>query len=83
MFESFRERWRERATRRRTYERIRAELSQHSHRELYDLRIGPGDIDRIAWEGAYGVHAPSAAALRQGREQGAGAVPDLLPLFPR
>jgi uncharacterized protein YjiS (DUF1127 family) len=45
---------RDRIARWRTYNRIRNELSQHNHRELYDLRIGPADIDHIAWEGAYG-----------------------------
>jgi len=40
--------------RRRIYNRIRNELSQHNHRELYDLRITSGDIDRVAREGAYG-----------------------------
>lgn len=45
---------RDQLSRWRTYNRIRYELSQHSHRELYDLRIGPADIDHIAWQGAYG-----------------------------
>jgi uncharacterized protein YjiS (DUF1127 family) len=45
---------RDRLARWRTYNRIRNELSQHNHRELYDLGIGPADIDHIAWEGAYG-----------------------------
>jgi uncharacterized protein YjiS (DUF1127 family) len=35
-------------TRWRTYKRIHAELSQHNHRQLYDLRIGPGDIELVA-----------------------------------
>ena len=41
-------------SRRWTYNRLRGELLQHSHRELYDLRIGPADIDRVARDGAYG-----------------------------
>ena len=36
----------------RVFRRLRSELLQHNHRELYDLGIGPGDIDRIAWRGA-------------------------------
>jgi hypothetical protein len=83
MFASLRERLRERALRRRIHDRIRAELSQHSHRELHDLPIGPGDIDRIAWAGAYGPRTPSAAALRRGAEQATGALPDFAPRFPR
>ena len=35
-----------------TYRRIRDELRQHSNRELFDLRIAPGDIEGIAREGA-------------------------------
>jgi uncharacterized protein YjiS (DUF1127 family) len=42
----------------RTYHRIRNELLTHTPRELFDLRIGPGDIDRIAWEGSFGANAP-------------------------
>lgn len=40
-----------------TYHRIRNELLTYTNRELFDLRIGPGDIDRIAWEGAFGPKA--------------------------
>ena len=53
---------RDRLIRWRTYKRIYAELSQHSHRELYDLGIGPADIERVAREGAYG-HAPDRPAF--------------------
>jgi len=53
---------RDRFIRWRTYERIYAELSQHSHRELYDLGIGPADIERVAREGAYG-RAPDRPAF--------------------
>ncbi len=61
---------RERFLRRRLYERIRAELSQHGHRELYDLGIGPGDIEGVAKAGAYGPqragNAPSRSATQAG-----------------
>lgn len=40
-----------------TYRQIRRELLTYNDRELFDLRIGPGDIDRIAWEGAFGAKA--------------------------
>jgi len=39
------------------YQRIRHELFGYTERELSELRIGPGDIDRIAWEGAFGPKA--------------------------
>ena len=58
---------RDRLARWRTYNRIRNELSQHNHRELYDLGIGPADIDHIAWEGAYGP-------LGKGRHRAARAI---------
>jgi uncharacterized protein YjiS (DUF1127 family) len=48
MFEYVREnlrRW-------RVFQRLRRELLRHNHRELYDLGIGPGDIDAVAWRGA-------------------------------
>jgi uncharacterized protein YjiS (DUF1127 family) len=45
----------------RVFRRLRDELLQHNHRELYDLGIGPGDIDRIAWRGAYDPVPRSAA----------------------
>ncbi len=51
---SFLDRW-------RLFRRLRAELLQHNHRELYDLGIGPGDIDRVAWRGACDA-VPSFAA---------------------
>lgn len=37
----------------RVFQQLRNELLQHNHRELYDLGISPGDIDRIAWQGAW------------------------------
>ena len=37
----------------RVFRELRNELLQHNHRELYDLGIGPGDIDKIAWRGAW------------------------------
>ncbi len=37
----------------RIFRRLRNELLQHNHRELYDLGISPGDIDAIAWRGAW------------------------------
>ncbi len=36
----------------RVFRRLRDQLLQHNHRELYDLGIGPGDIDRVARRGA-------------------------------
>jgi uncharacterized protein YjiS (DUF1127 family) len=36
----------------RSYYAIRSELMQHSHRELHDLGLSPGDIDHIARLGA-------------------------------
>ena len=37
----------------RIFRQLRNELMQHNHRELYDLGISPGDIDTIAWRGAW------------------------------
>jgi uncharacterized protein YjiS (DUF1127 family) len=36
----------------RVFRRVHNELLQHNHRELYDLGISPGDINRVAWHGA-------------------------------
>jgi uncharacterized protein YjiS (DUF1127 family) len=48
----------------RVFRRLRDELLQHNHRELYDLGIGPGDIDRIAWRGACDAGSwPGVSAL--------------------
>jgi hypothetical protein len=55
---------RERLLRRRLFERIRNELSQHTQGQLHDLHIGPGDIDAIAWRGSYGPLAPERGSLR-------------------
>jgi uncharacterized protein YjiS (DUF1127 family) len=38
--------------RRRAYRTLFAELSQHSHRDLYDLHMSPGDIEAAARQGA-------------------------------
>lgn len=38
--------------RRRAYRTLLSELSQHSHRELYDLHMSPGDIEAAARSGA-------------------------------
>lgn len=63
---------RDRIARWRTYNRIRTELSRHNHRELYDLRISSGDIDRIAREGAYGHAAERGAIDEHFRWRGRG-----------
>lgn len=67
---------REHLLRRRLFERIRNELGQHTQGQLHDLHIGSGDIDAIAWRGAYGPLAPdrealhAALAAREGRRPG-------------
>lgn len=38
----------------RTYRRILGELSTYDHRDLMELDIRPGDVNRIAWEAAFG-----------------------------
>jgi uncharacterized protein YjiS (DUF1127 family) len=63
--------------RRRTYHRIRNELSQHNHRELYDLRISSADIDHIAWEGAYGARASDGRCGAAGSSKGRGGFSDV------
>jgi uncharacterized protein YjiS (DUF1127 family) len=62
------------AIRWRVFRRWRAELLQHDHRELYDLGIGPGDVDRVAWRGAHdAVPRPIAKWTRAERSMGLGA----------
>jgi uncharacterized protein YjiS (DUF1127 family) len=45
-----------------TYLRVRSDLSQRSDAELADLRVFRGDIDRIAWQTAFGRAAATARA---------------------
>jgi uncharacterized protein YjiS (DUF1127 family) len=46
----------------RTYHRVRSDLSQRSDAELADLRVPRGDIDRVAWQTAFGRAAATGRA---------------------
>ena len=43
---------RETLMRRRAYRALLSELSQHRHRDFYDLHMSPGDIEAAARQGA-------------------------------
>ena len=49
-------------TRRHTYHRVRGDLSQRSDAELADLRLARGDIERVAWQTAFGRAAATGRA---------------------
>jgi uncharacterized protein YjiS (DUF1127 family) len=45
-----------------TYHRVRSTLSQRSDAELADLRVARGDIERVAWQTAFGRAAATGRA---------------------
>jgi uncharacterized protein YjiS (DUF1127 family) len=49
-------------TRWQTYHRVRGDLSQRSDAELADLRLARGDIERVAWQTAFGRAAATGRA---------------------
>jgi len=46
----------------RTYHQVRRELGQRSDAELGDLQVARGDIDRVAWQTAFGRAARTGRA---------------------
>jgi uncharacterized protein YjiS (DUF1127 family) len=46
----------------RSYHQVRGELDQRSDTELSDLKVARGDIDRVAWQTAFGRAARTGRA---------------------
>jgi uncharacterized protein YjiS (DUF1127 family) len=45
-----------------TYHRVRSDLSQRNDAELADLQVPRGDIERVAWQTAFGRAAATGRA---------------------
>jgi uncharacterized protein YjiS (DUF1127 family) len=45
-----------------TYHRVRGDLSQRSDAELAALQVSRGDIERVAWQTAFGRAAATGRA---------------------